>query len=172
MSNIAFLFLPLAFSSLPAVLPFVSPSSQIFNRIIIAMLLTKMSFENTRLLKGSVALRTLRWCFRCDLNMNISGRDHIRMWIVWDQCINVMVLVGRGSAQGTTTGLKCRFKTGKCVLQNDPRWVEANTLKAIRNRFMREMDWFTNHASMMNIDGANQFFETLLGDPHFKDAIF
>ena len=28
MSNIAFLFLPLAFSSLPAVLPFVSPSSQ------------------------------------------------------------------------------------------------------------------------------------------------
>ena len=30
MSNIAFLFLPLAFSSLPAVLPFVSPSSQVF----------------------------------------------------------------------------------------------------------------------------------------------
>ena len=29
MSNIAFLFLPLAFSSLPAVLPFVSPSSQV-----------------------------------------------------------------------------------------------------------------------------------------------
>ena len=31
MSNIAFLFLPLAFSSLPAVLPFVSPSSQVLN---------------------------------------------------------------------------------------------------------------------------------------------
>ena len=30
MSNIAFLFLLLAFSSLPAVLPFVSPSSQVF----------------------------------------------------------------------------------------------------------------------------------------------
>ena len=30
MSNIALLFLPLAFSSLPAVLPFVSPSSQVF----------------------------------------------------------------------------------------------------------------------------------------------
>ena len=30
MSNIAFLFLPLAFSSLPAVLPFVSPSSQVY----------------------------------------------------------------------------------------------------------------------------------------------
>ena len=29
MSNIAFLFLPLAFFSLPAVLPFVSPSSQV-----------------------------------------------------------------------------------------------------------------------------------------------
>ena len=29
MSNIAFLFLPLVFSSLPAVLPFVSPSSQV-----------------------------------------------------------------------------------------------------------------------------------------------
>ena len=29
MSNIAFLFLPLAFSSLPAVLPFVSPSSEV-----------------------------------------------------------------------------------------------------------------------------------------------
>ena len=29
MSNIAFLFLPLAFSSFPAVLPFVSPSSQV-----------------------------------------------------------------------------------------------------------------------------------------------
>ena len=29
MSNLAFLFLPLAFSSLPAVLPFVSPSSQV-----------------------------------------------------------------------------------------------------------------------------------------------
>ena len=29
MSNIAFLFLPLAFSSLPAVLPFRSPSSQV-----------------------------------------------------------------------------------------------------------------------------------------------
>ena len=29
MSNIACLFLPLAFSSLPAVLPFVSPSSQV-----------------------------------------------------------------------------------------------------------------------------------------------
>ena len=29
MSNIAFLFLPLAFSSLPAVLPFLSPSSQV-----------------------------------------------------------------------------------------------------------------------------------------------
>ena len=29
MSNIPFLFLPLAFSSLPAVLPFVSPSSQV-----------------------------------------------------------------------------------------------------------------------------------------------
>ena len=29
MSNIAFLFLPLAFCSLPAVLPFVSPSSQV-----------------------------------------------------------------------------------------------------------------------------------------------
>ena len=29
MSNIAFLFLPLAFSSLPVVLPFVSPSSQV-----------------------------------------------------------------------------------------------------------------------------------------------
>ena len=31
MSNIAILFLPLAFSSLPAVLPFVSPSSQVNN---------------------------------------------------------------------------------------------------------------------------------------------
>ena len=30
MSNIAFLFLPLALSSLPAVLPFVSPSSQVY----------------------------------------------------------------------------------------------------------------------------------------------
>ena len=30
MSNIAFLFLLLAFSSLPAVLPFVSPSSQVY----------------------------------------------------------------------------------------------------------------------------------------------
>ena len=30
MSNIAFLCLPLTFSSLPAVLPFVSPSSQVF----------------------------------------------------------------------------------------------------------------------------------------------
>ena len=29
MLNIAFLFLPLAFFSLPAVLPFVSPSSQV-----------------------------------------------------------------------------------------------------------------------------------------------
>ena len=29
MSNVALLFLPLAFSSLPAVLPFVSPSSQV-----------------------------------------------------------------------------------------------------------------------------------------------
>ena len=29
MSNLAFLFLPLAFSSFPAVLPFVSPSSQV-----------------------------------------------------------------------------------------------------------------------------------------------
>ena len=37
MSNIAFLFLPLAFSSLPAVLPFVSPSSQVSPYITVAL---------------------------------------------------------------------------------------------------------------------------------------
>ena len=52
MSNIAFLFLPLAFFSLPAVLPFVSPSSQ----VTLVSMVTSDSQKYT-----TVRLLTLAW---------------------------------------------------------------------------------------------------------------
>ena len=82
-----------------------------------------------------------------------------------------MALVGHGSGQGTATCLKRRFKTDKYILQNDPRRIKTKPLKAIRGRFMCEMDWFTDHASMVNIDGVDQLFEPLLGDPLFNHTI-
>ena len=36
---------------------------------------------------------------------------------------------------------------------------------------MSEMNWFTNHAAMMSIDGADEVFKSLFSDPHFKNTV-
>ena len=44
-------------------------------------------------------------------------------------------------------------------------------MEASNNGFMSEVDRFTNHASLVNINDADQLFKMLIGDPHFKDSI-
>ena len=51
-----------------------------------------------------------------------------------------MALVGHRCAQGATTCVECRFKTGMCVLQSDPRCIESESLKAISSGFMSEVN--------------------------------
>ena len=57
------------------------------------------------------------------------------------------------------------------ALYENPRWSLIEAVKKCLNCFIWEVHRRTNHATKMNINGANDLAKTLSIDAHFKDIM-